>query len=59
MQKNYYLILGLTSDADLDKIKAGFRRRAMELHPDHSGLESGPFLEVQAAYRREGLDRQG
>ncbi len=50
MQKNYYLILGVASDADLDEIKAAFRRRAMELHPDHSGLESGPFLEAKEAY---------
>src|SRR5512134_3067787 len=50
MQKNYYLILGITSDASLDEVKAAFRRRAMELHPDTSGLESGPFLEVQEAY---------
>ena len=66
MRKNYYLILGITSDADLDEIKAAFRRRAMELHPDHSGLESGPFLEVQEAYgvlsdpaRRRDYDRRG
>ena len=66
MQKNYYLILGITLDADLDEIKAAFRRRAMELHPDHSGLESGPFLELQEAYgvlsdpvRRRDYDRRG
>jgi DnaJ-class molecular chaperone len=66
MQKNYYLILGITSDASLDEVKAAFRLRARELHPDHSGLESGPFLEVQEAYgvlsdpaRRRDYDRQG
>ena len=66
MRKNYYLILGIASDANLDEIKAAFRRRALELHPDHSGLESGPFLEVQEAYgvlsdpaRRRDYDRQG
>ena len=66
MQKNYYLILGITSDANLDEIKAAFRRRALELHPDQSGLESGPFLEVQEAYgvlsdpgRRRDYDRRG
>jgi len=31
----------------VEEIRAAFRRRARELHPDHSGLESGPFLEVQ------------
>lgn len=66
MQKNYYLILGITSDANLAEIKAAFRRRAMELHPDHSGLESGPFLEALEAYgvlsdpvRRRDYDSQG
>ena len=65
VQKNYYLILGITSDASLDEVKAAFRRRARELHPDHSGLESGPFLEVQEAYgvlsdpaRRRNYDRR-
>jgi molecular chaperone DnaJ len=66
MRKNYYVILGIASDASLDEVKAAFRRRALELHPDRSGLESGPFLEVQEAYgvlsdpaRRLDYDRQG
>jgi molecular chaperone DnaJ len=50
MQKNYYVILGVTSDASVEEIKAAFRRRAREVHPDRSGFESGPFLEVQEAY---------
>lgn len=65
MAKNYYLILGVGSDATLDEIKAAFRRRALELHPDRSGLESEPFIELQEAYgvlsdpeRRQRYDRQ-
>ena len=65
MPKNYYVILGVSSDADIEEIKAAFRRRALELHPDTSGLESGPFLEVQEAYgvladpeRRRSYDQQ-
>lgn len=65
MQKNYYLILGVRSTASLEEIKSAFRRRAMELHPDHSGRESEPFLEIQEAYgvlsdpeRRRSYDRQ-
>ena len=50
MPKNYYVILGVASNASGDDIKSAFRRRAMELHPDQSGLESGPFLELQEAY---------
>ena len=51
MAKNYYLILGIAADASREDIKAAFRRRALELHPDRSGLGSGPFQEVQEAYR--------
>jgi molecular chaperone DnaJ len=65
MPKNYYVILGVNSDAGVEEIKAAFRRRALELHPDTSGLESGPFLEVQEAYgvltdpeRRQRYDQQ-
>lgn len=65
MQKNYYMILGVSSTATSDEIKSAFRRRAMEVHPDHSGMESGPFQELQEAYgvlsdpgRRRNYDRQ-
>ena len=65
MPKNYYLILGITADASREDIKAAFHRRALELHPDRSGLESGPFQEAQEAYsvlsdpeRRRHYDRQ-
>jgi molecular chaperone DnaJ len=65
MQKDYYVILGIASDASLEEVKSAFRRRARELHPDASGLESGPFLEAQEAYgvlsdpeRRRRYDRQ-
>ncbi len=65
MAKNYYLILGISADASAEDIKAAFRRRALELHPDRSGLESGPFQDAQEAYsvlgnseRRRRYDRQ-
>ena len=47
MKKNYYVILGVSSNATVEEVKAAFRRRALELHPDRSGKESGPFLEVR------------
>jgi len=50
MPKNYYLILGVKSNATPGEIKAAFRQRVKELHPDRSGMGSGPFLEVQEAY---------
>jgi DnaJ-class molecular chaperone len=50
MPGNYYVILGVATNATPEEIKSAFRRRAMELHPDRSGIESGPFIEVQEAY---------
>jgi len=50
MPKNYYVVLGVSSGATLEEIKAAFRRRAMDVHPDRSGLGSGPFVELQEAY---------
>lgn len=50
MAKDYYLILGITSDATLDDIKDAYRRRAKEFHPDHYGDNHSPFLAVQEAY---------
>jgi len=65
MSKNYYMILGVPSNATLEEIKSAFRRRARDLHPDTSGMESDPFLEVQEAYsvladpeQRERFDQQ-
>lgn len=65
MLKDYYLILGVRANATLEEVKSAFRRRAMEVHPDHSGRGSGPFLEIQEAYdvlsdpeRRRTYDRQ-
>jgi DnaJ-class molecular chaperone len=65
MTKNYYVILGVAHDATLEQIKAAFRRRALELHPDRSGLGSEPFQEIQEAYgvlgdpeRRRRYDRR-
>lgn len=50
MTKNYYRVLGVSSEATLEEIKSAFRRRALVLHPDTSGMESAPFLEVLEAY---------
>lgn len=48
--KNYYLILGITSDASLAKIKKAYRQKAKELHPDYFDGGSKPFLDLQEAY---------
>jgi molecular chaperone DnaJ len=50
MKKDYYLILRLTPEATAEEIRSAYRRLAIELHPDLSGLDSDPFLELQEAY---------
>lgn len=53
MPKDYYVILGIDPDADLDKIKRAYRERAKQHHPDanESDRNSDKFIEVQEAYQ--------
>lgn len=51
MLKNYYVILGIPTDASLEQIRSAYRQQVKELHPDHYGEDSGPFREVQEAYK--------
>jgi len=62
---NPYRILGLSVDATPEDVRTAYRRRALELHPDHSGAGSDPFMELQEAYgilsdpaRRAAWDRK-
>lgn len=64
MPHDYYVVLGISTSASAEDIHAAFRRRSKELHPDVSGRDSGPFLELQEAYavlsdpaRRRSYDR--
>jgi DnaJ-class molecular chaperone len=50
MRKDYYLVLRLSPGATFDQIRSAYRRRALELHPDLTGLGSDQFLELQEAY---------
>lgn len=50
MPRDYYVVLGIATSATAEEIHAAFRRRSKELHPDVSGTDSGPFLELQDAY---------
>lgn len=50
MAKNYYIILGIPSTATQAEIKAAYRQLVKELHPDHYGEDTGPFMDVQEAY---------
>ncbi|MDT8378692.1 MAG: DnaJ domain-containing protein [Desulfotignum sp.] len=50
MPRDYYLVLGITSDASLTDIKDAYRRLAKTYHPDHYKGNSGPFQDIQEAY---------
>jgi len=44
-----FVLLGTTSDASLETLKAAFRKKALEHHPDHGGT-AGAFMAVKRAY---------
>jgi hypothetical protein len=46
-----FRVLGLRAPCTLDDIKAAYRRRALEVHPDRGGAPTD-FQAVEAAYRR-------
>ena len=50
MAKNYYAILGITSDAKADEIRAAYRRLAKEFHPDRYPGGIHTFQQIQEAY---------
>ncbi|MFW6055675.1 MAG: DnaJ domain-containing protein [Thermodesulfobacteriota bacterium] len=52
MPKDYYLILGLSRDADCHEIKQAYRNLAKKIHPDVTDCRENreKFLEVKEAY---------
>jgi hypothetical protein len=44
-----YALLGLEASATLEEVKAGFRKKALEHHPDHGGSPAA-FMAVKRAY---------
>jgi DnaJ-class molecular chaperone len=50
VERNYYEILCVASDATLEQIKSAYRKQVKRYHPDHYGKDSEPFLAVQEAY---------
>lgn len=65
MSKDYYKILGVAKDANADELKAAFRKKAHQHHPDKGGDEA-EFKEINEAYqvlgnpdKRQQYDRFG
>lgn len=48
--KDYYAILGLSSDASTDEIKAAYKKLALKYHPDRGG-DTEKFQELNEAYK--------
>jgi hypothetical protein len=44
-----YALLGIEATASLDDVKAAFRKKALEHHPDHGGTAAG-FMAIKRAY---------
>jgi DnaJ-class molecular chaperone len=67
MPKDYYVVLGISRGANLNKIKRAYRKVVKEVHPDVTGSEEDAerFREVKEAYetladeaRRSAYDRE-
>lgn len=50
MGDNFYIVLGISSDADLGQIRTAYRRLVRKLHPDVNPDPPDRFLQVQKAY---------
>ena len=51
---SYYELLGIPRDADPDRIKKAFRKKAVEVHPDTGNQESNSnqeFINLKTAYQ--------
>lgn len=52
MARDYYIVLGVSKDANLEKIKRAYRSVAKKYHPDAGGSaeDREKFLEIKEAY---------
>ncbi len=50
--KDYYAVLGIEVDASTSLVKAAYRKKASEYHPDKNASPDAPakFREIQEAY---------
>lgn len=49
--ESWWSVLGINADADTEDVKAAYRKRAMDTHPDRGGTTEG-FHKVQDAYKQ-------
>jgi len=50
MTRNFYIVLGVSRDADPRQIKSAYRQLVKRYHPDRGGEPADRFHEVQQAY---------
>jgi molecular chaperone DnaJ len=50
MSKNFYIVLGVSSDADLGQIRSAYRKLVKLYHPDLSAEDVEKFHEIQQAW---------
>lgn len=61
MARNFYVVLGVSRDADLAQIRQAYRQLVKRYHPDVGASPADRFVEIQEAYetlRDEELRRQ-
>jgi len=56
MASDFYIVLGISRNADTKKIKQAYRKIVKQYHPDTTGLTQDPekFREIQEAYETLG-----
>jgi curved DNA-binding protein len=60
MPRDYYLVLGVSREANLNKIKKAYRRAAKQYHPDMAltSESAEKFREIREAYETLGDERK-